>query len=272
MKNFKFAKIIDLVFINFLVFLIIFAWLRFLTKKILISIILSLILLFLFNFIKFFFGKAKEDKIKVSKTLEQDIESYNLTLLSNESKENLMFFKSILKDKNAEILHEQNLILYDEIFQSTTQKFALCPMYFESELKYDMALKYISFAIKNKAKSIYICCNICPQKTKIMLENIKNLKVLVLDKNLVYTNIFKAHNYYPEIKLEFKKSKKLKLKEIINISFDKSRARGYFLSGLFIFFCSFFVRYNFYYVFMSSLLFLFALLSKTKKIGGNTKL
>lgn len=271
MKNFKFSKVIDSIFINFLLFLISFAWLRFLIKKIFISFILSIILVSLFNFIKFFLNKTKADKTRISKTLEQDIESYNLTLLSSEPKENLIFFAGLLKEKVQQILEEQNLILYSETVGNGLQKVALCPIYFESELKYEVALKHVYFAIKNKANSILLCCNYCPQKTKLLLEKIDNLKVIVLDKNLVYNNLLKAYNLYPKIIFKFKTNKKLKFKEIINISLEKSRAKKYFFSGLFIFFCSFFVQYNFYYVFMSSLLFLLALICKTNKNNNNKR-
>lgn len=264
MKNLKFSKIIDFVFINFIVFLITFAWIRFLIKKIILALILSAIILLIFNFIKYFFNKSKEDKFKISKTLEQDIESYNLTLISNETGENLKFFANMLIDKSPKIIEEQNLVLYKENCSGIIEDFALAPIYCEPELQYSMALKHISFAIKNKAKCVYLCCNACSQKTKLLLEKIDNIQVVILDKNLVYSNFFKVYNTYPDIKFKFKIDKKIKLKEIINISFDKSRTKSYFLSGLFIFFCSFFVKYNFYYVFMSSLLFLFALLSKTK--------
>lgn len=267
MKNFKFTRIIDNIFINFLIFLISFAWLRFLTKKIFTSFILSLFFILLFNFIKYFFNKSKEDKIKITKNLEQDIENYNLTLLSNNVRENLAFFAKLLEGKIIKKIEKENLILYHDNndLNNLCSIIALSPMYFENQLNFDLALKQINFAIKNKAKTIIFCCNTCLPKTKIALENIDNIKVIIYDKNLTYKNLFTTYNLYPEIKFKIKKNKKIKFKDLITISFDKSRAKGYFFSGLFIFFCSFFVQYNFYYVFMSSLLFLFAILSKTKK-------
>lgn len=261
MKNFKLSSIIDFVFVNFLIFLIAFTWSRFLTKNISLSFFIGLICTAIFVFFIKFVSKTKKNKINMTKSLQKDIDNYLLTLLSNSKEQNLMFFNNAIKNENeAYILQEQNLIIYNSIY-------CLCPMFNEKNLNLTSALKQIRIAIENKINKITFFCFEIDDKTKIFLKQIKNIEIEILDKNNIYTNFFVLYQYYPEIIFETKAQKKLKFKQILNLSFCKSRSKNYFLSGLFILFCSMFVRLSFYYVFLSSLLFLFAIISLTRKVN-----
>ena len=88
MKTFKFATIIDYIFINFLFFLISFTWIKYFNKNISFSFSLSIFLLIIFNIILVFFNSNKKTKKKITKKLEDDIEQYMLTFLSNTKEEN----------------------------------------------------------------------------------------------------------------------------------------------------------------------------------------
>ena len=259
MKNFKFASFIDYIFINFLIFLISFTWSRFLTKNFALSIVIGLVFSLIFIIFNTFVLKSKKHKLNISKSLQKDIDSYNLTLLSNSRLQNLDFFaKALESQENLQILKDENII----IFNNTT---CLCPMFDDFLFNTEKALKQIRIALDKDVKKIIFVCFSIDEKTKILLKEIKNIEVEIIDKNDIYTKFFLSYQTYPEIIFETKTQKKLKFKQILNLSFCKSRSKKYFLSGLFILFCSFFVRINFYYVFFSSLLFTFALISLTRK-------
>lgn len=258
MKNFKFTSVIDYIFINFLIFLITFTWARFITKNFALSIVIGTTFTFIFIIFTTFVLKRKKNKIKISKSLQKDIDNYNLTLLSNSKLQNLNFFANALSNQNnLKILEKENLIICDTS--------CLCPMYGNQVLSVDNAVKQIRLAIANNLTKITFFCFEIDDKTKIFLQQINNIEVEIINKNNIYSNFFIIYQTYPQIIFETKTQKKLKFKQIINLSFCKSRSKNYFLSGLFILFCSFFVRLNFYYVFFSSLLFTFSLISLTRK-------
>ncbi len=259
MKNFRLANIIDFIFTNILIFLIVFVWLKFFNKNILYSFILSLFFLVIFNLLKVFFKGKKTTKLKLNKNLEKDIELYMYSLISNTNEENLLFFKNILKKFNPTT--ENNIIFY----KKNEIKYALCPLFESANLNIEKALKNISCCKTKNIKNILILCSICQKKDKILLEQISEMNIKIYQKKEIYLNLFKPSNTYPNIKFNFKESKKIKIYELLEISFNKSKAKGYFLSGIFIFFCSFIMKYNIYYVLMSSILFTFALISYIKK-------
>lgn len=258
MKNFKFATIIDFISINFLIFLITFTWYRFLTKNALLSFFLAIISMSIFLFFKLYSFKSKKNKSVISKTLKQDIDSYILSLLSNTKKENLEFVKKCIKTQDPTIKEQKNMIL-------TNLNTAYCPIFFDNELSQTVALKHIKYAIQLNLKKIIILCSNIKEQTKLSLLSISNIEVEIIDKNNIYQKFFLLHQQYPKIIFEYKQQKKIKFKQLLSISFSRARSKNYFLSGLFILFYSFFVRLNFYYVFLSTLLFLFALISLTKK-------
>ena len=258
MKNFKFASFIDFIFVNFLIFLITFTWSRFLTKNIALSFLLGLICTAIFIFFTKFASKTKKNKLNISKSLQKDIDSYLLTLLSNSCEQNINFFSNAIKSEETNVLKEQNLIIYN-------YNYCLCPMFEQSNLTQTSAIKQIRIAIEKKLEKITFICFEIDEKTKLFLKQIKNIEVEIIDKNNIYSKFFVMYQVYPSIIFETKPQKKLKFKQIINLSFCKSRSKNYFFSGLFILFCSMFVRLNFYYVFLSYLLFLFAIISLTRK-------
>ena len=263
MKSFRLADLIDFVFINVLLFLISFVWIKFFNKNLILATIISLIIVFGINLFLAFFRKKKRLKIKLSKKLENDIEQYMFTFLSNSCEENLNFFKETLSKKNKDVVINENLVVFKK--ENEGYFSALNPYFINSELKFEDCLKTLIFAQKNNIKKIIFLCINCNNKIKVNLTNLKNIEIKILEKQQIYTQILKKYNNYPKIKFEFKENKKLKFKQLLEISFNKSRAKSYFFSGLVIFFCSFIVRYNFYYVFMSSILFLFTILCFIRK-------
>lgn len=259
MKNFKFATLIDFIFVNLLIFLITFTWSRFLTRNLILSFFIGLICIAIFIFFNNFSRRSKKNKINITKSLQKDIDSYLLTLLSNSCAKNIDYFANALKnEEEIKILKDQNLIIYN-------LNNCLCPMFNEKILSLTSCLKQVRIAIENNLKTIKIVCFEIDSKTKLELSQIQNIEIEIIDKNNIYTNFFVIYQSYPDIIFKTKAQKKLKFKQIINLSFCKSRCKNYFLSGLFILFCSMFVRLNLYYVFFSSLMFLFAIISLTKK-------
>lgn len=262
MKNFRLGEIVDFVFINLVMFLIFFVWAKYLTRNLVKGLIISFLCLLLFNLIRSFFIIKKKNKIKISKSLEQDIEQYMLSLLANTQEENLKFFYNIFlsKDSLVKLNKKKKIIILNE-----TE--IVCPLFNNKNLQIEDALKVLNKINKTTQKVSFLCAN-CDYKDKSFLERLKGKQVKVYEKNEVFLNFLKPYGCYPKINFEYKENSRLKFKELISISFNRKRTKGYLLSGIFIFFCSFIVKYNFYYVFVSSFLFLFSVLCFMNKRSG----
>lgn len=267
MKNFKLSTFIDFIFINLLIFLIFFTWFKFFNRNILLSAFLSLLITFGYNILKIFFTNNKKNKIKISKNLEDDLEMYMFTLLSNSKEENLNFFNKIFSKYDSLIDIKNNRISY----KKDNDIINIYPMFNTKYLNFEDCLKKISISKKNNTNTILFLCYASNNKEKTLLQQITNVKIKIYEKKDIFVNIFKKFEIYPEINFTIKENKKIKFKQLLEISFNKTRTKSYFLSGLFIFFCSFIVKYNIYYVFMSSLLFFFSLLSFIKKDNATEK-
>ena len=154
MKTFKFATIIDYIFINFLFFLISFTWIKYFNKNISFSFSLSIFLLIIFNIILVFFNSNKKTKKKITKKLEDDIEQYMLTFLSNTKEENLIFFNRTINKENSKIYFKQNLICY--FFNN--ENIALSPIFKNKNILFEDFLKVLSYTKQLKIQKLFVLC------------------------------------------------------------------------------------------------------------------
>jgi len=189
---------------------------------------------------------------------------YLISLLSAPAKENLEFFFNIYKNnfEGCNLNTKQNYLTFknkDNINQIIFIKFE------NQELKLDETLKSIYEAKKLGIKDVTFLCFDCDEKLITYLKSFKDFNISILQKSDIYFKVLYPNNAYPDIKFNIANNSKIKFKQLLSISLERTRAKGYFISGLIIFFCSFFVRYNFYYVFMSSTLFLLTAICLFKK-------
>lgn len=251
MKSFKPSTAINFIFTNILIFFTSLMWLKFIFKSNIVAFLISILILIVANIFIISLAHKKNINNKVYKNLQRDIDSYFLTLLSNSKEENLSFFYNIFKCENAKINKAKNLI----IITNKNEKKVICPMFQEENLNFETAIKQISTAQKLTPSEIVLLCNNIEKKIKLRLYNLNNLPLKILDKLDVYNNIFKLYNTYPKITYTQKSKSKLNLKLLFTLSFQKANAKKFFLSGFFLFFCSFFIRNNIYYILFSSILF-----------------
>lgn len=253
LKGLTLAQIIDFILTNIALFLILFAWSRFIFKKSgsLVPFFVILAILVGWNTIKVSFKSHKK----------------SFVVPQNESEKWAYFVSTQNESANLDFL----ISLYGNEAQKLSANLFLLPNgvgigfdFFENELSDIRALKIVRFAKEQNIKKVAIYCIDCDKKIKMFLENIKDIEVAVCDKNCLVYKTKKAGLAPPNI-FEQKPKNKIKFKEFLSISLSRQKAKGYFLSGVLIFFCSLIVRRNIYYVLMSSLLFLLSILSLRQK-------
>lgn len=257
-KNIRLGSIADFLILSFCVFLISFAWARFTTHSLMFAIGFSCIAVVGFNGIRFSLNSKKQSKILVKQGKEKLMEESMINLISSTQEDNLELFKNILLAQNADNIIVNNVIVANDtsfIIDFDTKVLTL-----------EKSLRNIKSCIKNGAKKINVLCYSCLSKDKTTLESIAFAKVQVLEKEEVFLKYLDANKMYPEDVISFdNENKKIKIKELLRMGLTKEKSKQYFLSGILIFFCSLIVRYNFYYVFMSSVLFMLAILSRSSR-------
>lgn len=255
-KNIKFYALFDFLFFNFSVFLILFAWTRFLTKSAVYASIISLIILFVANLIR---NRLKTTKTK--KKIEQNshknkIENAMLSLLASDEKQNReLFLKVFSYFVDAKI--EGKYIVFDK--KIVAIDFTKKTIYLEDFIKLFSKIKILG------KKTLIFLCYTFDAKDKIFAQNLEGISVKIVEKKDIYESLFVPSNTFPEKLFEMKKNAKLKFKQVMQMSFSRDKAKKYFLSGLLVFFCSLIVRRSIFYVLMSSVMFCFAIVSLTKK-------
>ncbi len=253
-KSIRLPQIIDFILTNVAFFFIIFAWTKFIFKGNLVAVLLTTFALQIgWNIVHFTIKIIK----KAPAFSTDDAEKWAQFMLTQTEEENLNFLVSLYqKEKNVNIISNNFFVL-----QTST---GISFDFFENDLSLVRALRIVRFAVEKNISKLAIFCACTNKNTKIYLENLENIEVAICDKNCLAFKAKKMGLSPPNI-LQEKPHNKLKLKEILSLSITREKAKKYFLSGLLVFFCSLFVRYNIYYLVMSSLLFLLAILSIKQK-------
>jgi hypothetical protein len=255
-KNLKFYEVVDFIFFNFAVFLILFAWTRFLTKNIVSAIAISVIILLVANFVKTVLKKSSATKKKKVNAKTAEVENAFVNIFASSEEENAQLFLNIFNHFRESKLKENDIIFDDKV---------VCFDFDERVAPIEKALKKILIATKLGQKKIMFLCYSFDAKDKIFVENLKDFEVKVVQKDEIYEKLFVPSQIFPKKSVEVKAGGKIKFKQLVKMSFGREKAKKYFLSGLLVFFCSLIVKNNLFYVFMSSIMFCFALFSLSKK-------
>ncbi len=260
LKNLRFSNVVDFIFFNLTLFLIFFAWTRFIFKSVTIALVLTFSLLIAINIIKSIRHYLKSNKTASLKIKTSDLENRMLVLFCKSKLEQIDLFTSFYDKEKIECIIE-NLIIFKD-------SSAISVNFSQKKEPQESFLKTIYKARINNINKLIILCYEVNKQDKIFFENLKDINVSIYEKEDVYTKFLikkpSFENYF-----EVKSGSKIKFKQLLTLSIDKSKAKGYFFSGLLIFFCSLIVRYNIYYVIMSSIMFLLALLCVRHKENPN---
>ena len=114
---------------------------------------------------------------------------------------------------------------------------------------------------------------VCGSIEKETFSFIKNFDVefVLLDQYETYQKLYKPYETYPEITIKYKKEKSLAFKDLIAYSLNRSRAKGYFISALFLILSTLFVKTTIYYCIVASVLVMFSLISLYNPFARNVK-
>jgi len=220
-----------------------FVWIQYFWRSFWQTLLLAIPLTTLtFWIIKIITSKKNEHKEQTAADEKKIIEASQQFLIAPK-KEVISFFKQVLAQQYGEI-KETTKGLH---FKIDGENYLFIPSY--STLK--LVDRDILPLLQNKGCKVVTACKNYSDEAED-LANIFSKRIELWDEKQVYSKLLKPTGTYPQlIKIEQTKVKR----DYRKIIFARQKAKPYFFSGLVILFASFFVRFNIYYVIISSLLF-----------------
>lgn len=260
----KFSLILDSFVLFLCVGLLMFAWVKFYTKSVLLSLIVSILVATLILFITSTIYKKRTAKLNLKKEEKKQVDYLNLNLFFTPKAEVLQYFENALKQKYQVSKTMDCLILKGNTSQNdkhtTLHSTLFAPFYDKEKLDYSTLLHFYRIAKINNLDNIIICANDFDDDVKNIAKQIKNLTIKLLDTTQIYSTYLKAQPQLPQA-VDITK-KKLKQMELLRYAFSPARARHYLLFGLLLLLTSFLVPFKIYYLIFGSILCVTALFVK----------
>ena len=261
-----------------LLFLLCFVWIRYIFRKLWLSVVLSLFIATIIYVILWFLGQKKNNKQGLKLKEKADAEDMYLSLVCQNK--SIDFFANILAKQYEKIDKHPDYVTYvqnksaDEQKQTknsqneslkSLEKYEKTVLYFDNSFDGLNVSKFLNIYNKlKKEKSneiIIICKEINDKQVFSICQNFKE-KFVILDQYQTYQKIYKPNQTYPEIEVKCKNEKKMVFKDFVSYSFNKNRTKGYLFSAFVLILSSLFVRATIYYCIIASILVVFALVSQ----------
>lgn len=263
--KFTLSLILDLIFFAFLSFFISLMWLRFFLSNSFIIVFLAVLISIFISFLLLFIKYTRQKNRKLNKFNKNQLFLLKTYFINSNKKQNFILLKKIfyLKRNTLELNKSYNTFYFDsknyEFIGFNNVKFCF---YFDSLYMDDLILKKIITSNKS-AKTIYVLCNNFSASCKELIKFF-NIDVRLITIDDFFIKLCQNLNLF-----EDKKEKKLPLKErcktiIINFVNPK-QTKSFFICGLYILMGSFLVRYNIYYIIVSTVLLTLALVCKLRQ-------
>ncbi len=260
----KISYIFQIIFKIALIFLIIFIWVRYFVSSLLISILITVSLTLIIDFITRFIAKKKYNKTSLKQMEREEAENCFLSLSINK-KSTDFFLKLAEKKHKAEKRKNYILINHEE-----NVKVILFPYLTHKALSTDDIIKILSATKSISPSKIVVVCGSIEKETFSFIKNF-DVEFVLLDQYETYQKLYKPYETYPEITIKYKKEKSLAFKDLIAYSLNRSRAKGYFISALFLILSTLFVKTTIYYCIVASVLVMFSLISLYNPFARNVK-
>lgn len=242
----------DIVFISIAIFLIVFAWLQFFLKNILLSLFASifvsigimLLLRLIFN---------KKHSLAQNALLKQDnMVKFKLAIQTMSNTKLTQLIKKLIPkhylpiSKNGDIVFTKN---------GHTHLITFC---FSTELSDGKVLDLIK--TKKSSNLIIVCGSVLPS-IKSIIKAFVDTKITIITLDDLY-EICEENNVVVDTSNINLNKPKLTFKNLLKNSISREKSKGYFISGLVLLFTSIIIPYSVYYVVFSTALLTLSLICR----------
>ncbi len=257
------SKFLNKIFKYTTLFALAFVWTNYYFTPLWVAVLLAGLFSIFCGLIMAYYSSKKQNLINLKKSEKKQASdsSFQFIFASNETVNN--FFISLLKNTYEVDTKAGNIIIKQD------NKTALfIPCYTSTTVSCKEVIDAYILAKQLSQTSVVIACKSLQEDCLQIAQSVKDATFTFLDETEVFKLFLQPYNTYPNFNIELKQVEKLKYSELKKYAFNKTKTKGYFLSGVMLMFASFFTRYNLYYVIVASLLFLSALYCM---LSGNRK-
>lgn len=255
MNTTKLSYFLDVIFYFLVIFFVSIIWLRFHLHSSTTIIILSVLIALISSLILYKIKDVKKNKIINSKQEMQQIKNFTIEMMYLTEKEQCEKLCLLLNIPKTCI--KKNFIFYKNI--------AIKPFYLKNELSNVDIIKTISQLNNNEVEKLILCAPNFDQSCNNFYNQKNNMRIFLINEIDIFNYVLKPINYKSNLLFKPEIKRKQHFKQLISIAFNNKRTKGYFFSAFILFLCSLVFRYNIYYIVLSSILFIFALISKFNK-------
>ena len=254
MKKTRISSLIDYVFYYFCFFFISLIWIRFFVHNTAVILTISFILSTIFIVSVLKLDRKKKIKSNLNEKQKKLAEAFSKQMSFLSQKEESEKICNIFNINKTYI--KKSCVIYKNC--------AIVPLFCISICAYDDILNNFIKLKNEKIEKIIFVANEFSDEALNFTNMINDIKIIFLDKFNFY-KIIEPLNIKVETTPEIKTSKKEKFKQLLNVAFNKSKSKSYFIYGIILFICCLFFRYNVYYIIFSSLMFCFSIFSRFNK-------
>lgn len=261
----KFSIILDATVLFLALWLLLFAWIRFYSKNVVLSAIFGALLSGLIVFLIFFLSFKRSEKIKLSSNETKQAQNLALNLNFTPTSQVLDYFANCLASKyKIEKTLTNSLVLTENTAQndlhSTMHSTLFVPFYVNKKFSLSHLASVFKIAHSLNINEIIICVDECEDGVKAFAKQINQVKITFMNTLEFFDKYAKGEaSLSPIINID---KPKLQRKELFAYAFSPARARHYLLFGLLILATSFLVPFKIYYLIWGSLMCLVALIIK----------
>lgn len=247
----NFAKIIDSIVLLFATFILMFAWVRFYTHNLFISLavgaITSILVCIIINH---FLHKKEQSSIKTS-TQKRVAESIAFNLLGATHSEVLDYLALTLKKENCNISRADNYLKREYYSaQKELHSTIIIPLFHKTKVDIDDIIPCLKLARTLNISNLEIYCATYSQEAANFIKKINNIHFTLYNQYELYGLLESP----TPLKTLDTGTKKPSIMELLSFALNPKRAKNYLGFGILILICSMVVPFKIYYLVMGSIL------------------
>lgn len=254
MVKFKFSNIVDTAFISVVTFLIIFAWIQFFIKNLLLSIMVSAVLAIGIIFLIRWFKLRKYSSTQAKVNRNSNLELFKLAISTMSSTKLGSIIKKLLPNKYFPRTNKGDI---NFIKDNSTHSFTF---YYSNELTEPKLLELIK---TKPAQNLTIFCLNYTQEVKSIATAFKNKNITLVSIEQLF-DIFNSKNIQVDTSHIDLTKHKITFKQMLKSATSRNKSKSYFTCGIILLLTSLIIPYKIYYVIFSSILFALSLLCRFK--------
>lgn len=239
---------------SFLIFIIAWLWTSYYVRGFLIILFISTAITIASNYLILLIGRHRGNTAKITKQQREHAKQVILQLKFMTQAQTKMLLKKALSKEAREHVNQK--------------RFTLCPLFHIAAITEQDIINNIKLAPKD-SKIILMAETFPPAIIKFA--HSLDFDIVLLDAQVVYSQILCTTQTFPQIKIQTKKATPRKtIREIKALVFNRTRTKSYVITGLVILVSSLIVRLHLYYIIVATIIFALALSSYfSPGISGN---